>query len=497
MPRIPTKSPATGAPLPPHYIHTLNSHFVDQSSRVRILRGVNLCGSSKSPVGKPSWILEGFWEAVEAADGDSFVGRPLQLSKEEYDSMNLGEGNAQLADDDMDDGGYVGGQRFELFSDSGEADIHLARLRGWGFTLLRFVFTWEALEHAGPKKYDEDFISHLILVLQKCKAHGFLVFLDPHQDVWSRFTGGSGAPYWTLLACGINPRSLTATQAALIHNEYPTPAQPDPANFPAMIWGTNYSRLASQTLFTLFFAGRDFAPKCIIDGVNIQDYLQSHFIGAVSHLARRIKEAGGLLDECVLGWDSMNEPFEGMVGYEDLRRIGASQALKKGSCPTPAQGMRLGMGMKQDDIEWWDFGSFGPRRNGSVDIDPNGVRLWVDPEVADEIDGVNGRWGWKRSKEWELGKCIWALHGVWDPSKSTPNGVSRLSSTAGATEVKDIDILIPDYFLYSPSSEGMGDVPGGKDKVAFVEDYLLPHMRDYFSALRAHHPELIPFIQPP
>ena len=341
------------------------------------------------------------------------------------------------------------------------------------------------------KRYDEQFISHLIRVLQRCKAHGFLVFLDPHQDVWSRFTGGSGAPYWTLIACGINPRSLTATQAALLHNEYPAPAQPNPAAFPAMVWGTNYSRLASQTLFTLFFAGRDFAPKCIIDGMNIQDYLQSHFINAVAHLGRRLREAGGLLDECVIGWDSMNEPFEGMIGYEDLRRIAPQQALKKGSTPSPAQSLRLGMGMKQEDIEWWDFGSFGPRRNGSVDIDPNGVKLWVEPELADEVDGLNGRWGWKRSPEWKLGQCIWALHGVWDPSKSTPDGHSL--PPPGATRApqvpKDADILIPDYFLYKASEE--------KLKVDFSEDYFRSHIKDYFTALRAHHPELISFVQPP
>lgn len=138
MPSIPTQSPVTGAPLPTHYLHTTASHFVDQSSRVRILRGVNLCASSKSPVGKASWILDGFWEAVEASDGDGFVGRPLELTKDEI---------IRMEDNDTDLGDW---KNFGLFADCAEADVHLARLRGWGFTFLRFVFTWEALEHAGP-----------------------------------------------------------------------------------------------------------------------------------------------------------------------------------------------------------------------------------------------------------------------------------------------------------------------------------------------------------
>lgn len=94
------------------------------------------------------------------------------------------------------------------------------------------------------------------------------------------------------------------------------------------IWGTNYARLVSQTVFTLFFGGRDFAPKCIIDGVNIQDYLQGHYNAAMMRLADRVREAGDLLDECVIGWDSLNEPAEGMIGLLDLSSLPKSQALK-------------------------------------------------------------------------------------------------------------------------------------------------------------------------
>jgi hypothetical protein len=112
MPAIPSVSPATGNPTPAHFIHTVDSQFVDSAGRTVILRGVNLSGSDKAPLGRQSQKLDGFWESGED-DTESFVGRPLDL-------------------------------------EDGSADIHLTRLKGWGFNMLRYVVTWEALEHAGP-----------------------------------------------------------------------------------------------------------------------------------------------------------------------------------------------------------------------------------------------------------------------------------------------------------------------------------------------------------
>jgi hypothetical protein len=292
---------------------------------------------------------------------------------------------------------------------------------------------------------------------------------------WSRFSGGSGAPYWTLPACGIDPQAFTATQAAIVHCEYPSSSDtPDPAALPAMLWATNYSRLASQTIFALFFGGKTFAPKCVLDGVNIQDYLQSHFIQAFGVLADRIRDAGGLLDDVVIGWDSMNEPSEGFIGYDDLSVYPTTQgsALKKGTVPTPLQSLKLGMGVAQT-LDNYTFGSFGSKRSGTVTVDPNGVQIWADPST--EPHGVHPKWGWKRSSEWTLGTCVWALHGVWDVD-------------AGS-------LLQPHYFRFHPSpSSATGPDPM---PVNFLDQFLLPHLTDYVTRIRAAHPSAIAFVQAP
>ena len=109
MPPVPSISPATGNLTPDHYIHTTNGSFVDNHGRTLLLRGVNLSGSDKAPVNRPSHVLDQIGES----GGESFVGRPLNL-------------------------------------EDGSADVHLARLRGWGFNMIRYVVAWEALEHEGP-----------------------------------------------------------------------------------------------------------------------------------------------------------------------------------------------------------------------------------------------------------------------------------------------------------------------------------------------------------
>jgi hypothetical protein len=264
---------------------------------------------------------------------------------------------------------------------------------------------------------------------------------------------------WTLYAAGLNPKSFNKTRAALVHN-----TSSNPVKFPKMIWNTNYTRLTCQTMFTLFWAGKGFAPKAIIDGVNIQDYLQDHFIAACKYLAQKIHDAGDLEDQVVIGWESINEPHRGLIGVQDISVIPADQQLQLGTSPTAFQALLTGSGRICEEPTW-AFGSFGPHQTGKALVNPRGVSAWL-PDSYDD-----SRYGWKRDPGWKLGECLWAQHGVWSPSTNT--------------------VLRKDYFGKHPNT---GDALSWE---IFTNTYFLEHYRKYRDAIRSVHSTAIMFCQPP
>ncbi|TYZ66900.1 hypothetical protein PybrP1_002075 [[Pythium] brassicae (nom. inval.)] len=315
---------------------------MDKEGRVRLLRGVNLGGSSKLPYGYGHTNEADFSDFYDGATKVSFVNRPFPLA---------------------------------------DADLHFARLKRWGLTFLRFIVTWEAIEHAGPGVYDREYLAYIRAIVEKAGEYGMQVYLDPHQDVWSRWTGGDGAPMWTLECVGFEPRHFEATKAALCLETTGKPA----TEFPKMIWPTNYYKLAAATMFTLFWGGAKFAPNCFVDGVQVQEYLQSHYINALTELAKAVS---GL--KSVAGVGTMNEPSTGFIGVADLSE--SMGALKNGYAPTPFQGMVLGEGVAQSVEVWansiWTWLRNKPARTELVD--PKGVRAW-------------------RSGH----ECVWKNEGVW------------------------------------------------------------------------------------
>ena len=121
-----------------------NGHFRDSHGRQITLRGINVAGDAKFPSSpdQPSHVPEDFFDG----DNVNFHSRPFPKE---------------------------------------DAHLHFSRLKRWGYNTIRYIFTWEAIESAGPGIYDEDWIKHTIEILRLAKDYGFYVFMDPHQDVVS------------------------------------------------------------------------------------------------------------------------------------------------------------------------------------------------------------------------------------------------------------------------------------------------------------------------
>jgi hypothetical protein len=268
----------------------IDSRILDEMGRTLILRGVNLGGSSKNPFGPPGWGQKP--ESLKKPTEVSFVGRPFPLE---------------------------------------DAESHFERLSKAGMTFLRLIITWEALEHAGPGQYDEAFLAYLRRILLIAEEKGISVFIDPHQDVWSRWTGGDGAPAWTLETLGMDMDKLDTTGAAITRQRYAEFHGGKP--FPRMIWPSNYNRYAAATLFSLFFGGKTYAPDVLIEGKNVQDWLQDHYIAAFRHCYRRLKNCAA-----IAGWGVMNEPHYGFIGYPNLAQA-ENPIMPVGARPSPWETM--------------------------------------------------------------------------------------------------------------------------------------------------------------
>ena len=368
-------------------LRTVDGRFIDAEGRTVMLRGVNLGGSTKMPAQpepQPTHLHQGKgWDFFVGREEISFVGRPFPID---------------------------------------EADEHFARLRAWGFNCLRFLVTWEALEHAGPGKHDHEYIQYVRELLRRAANFGFYIYVDPHQDCWSRFTGGSGHPSWTLEVLGMDVRKLAKCGAAVTHQAW----EGDPRAFPRMLWPTNAFKYACATAFTVFWAGDKFAPELRIQGEPAQHFLQRHYIAALAALAEALR---GLPN--VLGFGTMNEPMPGWVGWPSLLKLYGP--LRNGHMPTAFEGMHLASG-----------GSLQVGVYDAKDLVCAATGKPVRREVLNEL---------KQSIWLDGYSCPWKAHGVWEVDAAT--GAPRC--------------LKPHYFT----------------KADFGAEHFLPFARKYAAAVRA------------
>ena len=362
--------------------------FKDETGRTLILHGVNLGGSTKVPYAPDgaTWRKEGFYDYRDV----SFTGRPFPLE---------------------------------------DADEHFTRLKAWGLTFIRLLITWEAIEHKGPGIYDQQYLEYLEQILVKAHQYGMMVFIDPHQDVWSRWTGGDGAPAWTLEKIGMDIAKLEPTGAAFTHNN-----QGDP--FPRMVWPSNYHKLGAATMFTLFFAGNDFAPGTRVEGIPVQEYLQNHYIEAVKQVVKKVKHLPN-----VIGFDTMNEPSDGYIGLTNLASTDELR-FKIGPVPSPYDGMLTGSGYTRR-VYTYRFNFADLRKDKLVTLNPGRIKLWSDGH-----------------------ECIWKQHGVWTEEGGTPT------------------LLKPDYFA----------AVRGRP-VHFNNDYLQPFLKRFHDEIYTVKKDAVIFIE--
>lgn len=157
-----------------------------------------------------------------------------------------------------------------------------AKFKAKGFSIIRLGFVWDAVEPE-PGRYNEKLLDTLGGILDQCAANGVYAYLDIHQDCYSSYCKGDGAPAWATMTDGFKPRT------------------------PKFVWAEGYffSR-AVQRAFDNFWNNREY------EGRGIQD----RFADLWKLLAERFKDKPALF-----GFDFLNEPYPGTDGGKVFRKI--------------------------------------------------------------------------------------------------------------------------------------------------------------------------------
>jgi endoglycosylceramidase len=155
----------------------------------------------------------------------------------------------------------------EIFPDLSEAEA--ARIEQLGWNVLRIPVSWSGLE-PHPLAYADAFLTKLDSVIAMAAAHGFYIFVDMHQDGYSKEIGEDGEPLW----------SIEPPPTVLLQGPYSDARR---TMGPALNAGYNF-----------------FANEAASDGRP----LQNAYVQAVQQIVRHI-----VGQPQVLGYEAFNEPI--------------------------------------------------------------------------------------------------------------------------------------------------------------------------------------------
>ena len=155
------------------------------------------------------------------------------------------------------------------------------QLSKYGFNCIRLGVIWDGVEPV-PGKYDEKYLDKIEERVNWAAQNGIYVLLDMHQDLYS-VSFSDGAPLWA---------TLTDNQPHVTGD----------------IWSDAYfMSSAVQKAFDNFWEN-----KAVSDGIGLQD----HYANMWNHIASRFAN-----NKAVIGYDIMNEPFNGSQGTYILPQI--------------------------------------------------------------------------------------------------------------------------------------------------------------------------------
>jgi len=173
----------------------------------------------------------------------------------------------------------------ETFPDLSETEA--ARIEQLGWNVLRIPVSWSGLE-PHPLQYSAAFLTKLDSVIAMAKAHGFYVFVDMHQDGYSKEIGEDGEPLW----------SIIPPPTVLLQGPYSDARRTEP---PALEAGWSF-----------------FENKPASDGRP----LQNAFVGAVQQIVRHMVGAPQ-----VLGYEAFNEPVPFLASQLDTFDVTFADAV--------------------------------------------------------------------------------------------------------------------------------------------------------------------------
>lgn len=157
---------------------------------------------------------------------------------------------------------------FIPFSESRWWDL----LASWGFNMVRLTIFWEAIEPQ-PYLYDRSYLGNIKKMVNQASQQGIYVLLDMHQDLYSRWLHGDGAPVWTFPE-GVDPESNDS--------------------FEGQFWSLAYTFSSDvRACFTNFFESGG---------------IKEHYKNAWLEVVKRVQG-----NPYVLGYDIMNEPSCGDI----------------------------------------------------------------------------------------------------------------------------------------------------------------------------------------